>query len=394
MKGKCILYVQHAGAMGGSVVSLRELVLDAVQQQYRCVVACPNQEIADVYRAIGAEAFVTPIMGFNHNTALFYKATVLDILRFIKMLLMTRISFWKMRKIVKAVRPDIVHLNSSVLILYALFFRRFSIPVIYHVRENVVQGYFGWRKSFIRKAANKWAAAIIYISEYEFELLGTDLGKSTVIYNYVHEHAFQQDAEADNRPVADQQFKIVILGGLFNLKGGKTILESLMRAPSEVELLVLGGVDPREKGAELSALESKTYFAEIVALLNRPEVGDRVKFYGRVSNPAKYISRANALLFWAAAPHFPRPVFEAWLLEKPVLYYNPLFKNPIINERNVSVVQENTPDALAKCIQALPGSSFTSAETIAANYAVAKANFTEQNFLKIDAIYRQHLSPE
>jgi len=380
--------------MGGSVVSLRELVFDAIHHRYRCVVVCPNEEIAKIYEGIGAQTFVSPVMGFNHNTAFFYKATPLDALRFVKMLLMTCISFWEMRRIVKATRPNIIHLNSSILILYTWFFSKFAIPVVYHVRENIVPGYFGWRKSFIRKMANKYADAVVFISEHELELLDTDPGKSFVVYNYVHEQAFCRDAQADSQPISDQLFKILILGGLFSLKGGKTILESLKNVQSNVELHVLGGFDPRDNDAELNVIESKAYVMEIVNLLNLPEIGNRVKFYGRVNNPAKYIYQANALLFWAAAPHFPRPVFEAWLLKKPVLYYNPWFKNPMINERAVSVVEQNTAEALAKCIRELPGSLFTSAEIITANYMAAKTNFTERNFQKIDAIYQQHLTVE
>lgn len=394
MTGPRILFVQHALATGGSVVSLREVVTDALQRGYQCTVVCPNPIVAKFYDDIGAATFVTHLTVFNHNTVFFYRATPLDVFRFLKMLIMTFVSFLGLIRIVRSFKPEIIHLNSSNLILYTFFFRIFGIPTIYHVRENVVKGYFGIRKAFIRTMANALPKFIIYISEYELELLRTRIGKSFVIYNYVHEKDFLRSEALPAETTAQispGKFKVIVLGGLFKIKGGDRILQALQYVGEGMELLVLGCSDPRQNGEELAAVDGKPYCMEIVDLLGRASIRNKVKFFGRVARPSDYIAYADALLFWAASPHFPRPVFEAWLLRKPVVYFNPQFKNKIIDEENVCVVGENSAPALASALAGLQASRHMEEEQKAKVYHLAKANFTEANFNKIDALYRRCL---
>ncbi|MBL0742217.1 glycosyltransferase [Chryseolinea sp. Jin1] len=369
--------------------------MDALNQGYDCTVVCPNDTVAKVYDAIGAKTRVTRLTVFNHNTVFFYRATPLHAFLFFKMLVMTVVSFLGLLRIVRSLRPDIVHLNSSNLVLYTLLFKSFGVPTIYHVRENVVSGYFGIRRALIRATANATVRFIIFISEHEFALLGTRAAKSVVIYNYVHKEKFQQGASkivADSGSESELRFRIIILGGLFSLKGGMTIVKSLQKTAADVELLVLGCADPRLQGEELAAVDGDDYRDEMVDLLNAPSVKHRVNFFGRVSNPEAYIAKADVLLFWAASPHFPRPVFEAWLLNKPVLYFNPLFENKIINAQNVYVIPENSEEALTQAMSSVRNSRLMSAESKADNYETARNNFTERNFIKINALYEQCLT--
>src|ERR1700709_2018304 len=97
---KCILYIEHAGIIGGSVVSLKELIIDAIQAGYECHVICTNLQIATFFASTGAIVHVAPVVSFTHNTAYYYKATPFDILRMGRILIKIVFSFYGLTKII------------------------------------------------------------------------------------------------------------------------------------------------------------------------------------------------------------------------------------------------------------------------------------------------------
>jgi glycosyltransferase involved in cell wall biosynthesis len=385
-----ILYLQHADALGGSVVSLRELIVDALENNYNCTVVCPNLKVAKVYDEIGAKTYVNTVARLHHNTVYHYPFSIIGFLRFTKAILKTFWSFIRYWKILTETKPDIVHLNSSTLILCCIFFRIIGVPVILHVRENIVEGNVGIRKNLIRILANKMATAIIYISEYEFQILGTQPDKSFVIYNYVHEDAFK--SKITPLKPSKEKFVLITLGGLFKLKGGNIILQSLAQVSNNIELLILGCDDPRLNDKEILQSETVEYLKELLTLLSLPEIDRKVKFIGKVNDPESYISAADALIFWAALPHFPRPVFEAWLLKIPVIYFNPLFKNGLINTDNTLQVEVSSPTSLREAINNIKSSVVFTDSARERSYALAKLNFTQMNFKKINGVYQSCLN--
>jgi len=344
--------------------------------------------VASVYEAVGIEAHVATVAPLNHNTAYFYKFNLLDPLRVVKVLLMTLLSFVQLVSVVRKVRPDIVHLNSSTLVLYIVFFRFFRLPVVYHVREYVVRGYFGFRRFLIRSLANALATAVIYISEQEQELLKTTAAKSYVVYNYVRLETFMKWGNEPLNAIQKTKFTVLTLGGIVKLKGGSQLLASLAHLKNDAELWVLGGNDPRVHPDEIAKVDGEKYLETILGLLARPEIATRVKFLGRTNQSASYIQACDALIFWANSPHFPRPVFEAWLLKKPVIYHNPGFNNPYITRQTVVMVNGTAPGALASAIETVGHSNVFDADRVNRSFNTAIEHFTEQNFQKIHSLYR------
>lgn len=390
---KTILYLQHADAIGGSVISLKEVIIDALARGYDCTVISRNKAVAEVYEGIGAQSLVGLVAQLNHNSAYSYRLTPIDLLRLMRAFVNTIVSFFSLRRIVKKVKPDIVHLNSSTLFLYTLYFKLSGINTILHVREYIVNGYVGLRKSIIRAFANK-ATYILYISEYEYALLKTKPEKSFVIYNYVHEKTFVAPDDKAEGVSGNPKFSIITLGGLFKLKGGKIILQSLSQMDDTVELIVLGCENPYVHPEEISKREDEKYANDILNLLKEEGVRSKIRFEGKVQDPAPYIRRADALIFWAASPHFPRPVFEAWLLRKPVLYFNPSFQNKIINSENVVVVEEGTVAALCQALTRLRRNEELLKKNVEKAFLLARESFTERNFERIDKVYQMCLRNE
>jgi len=237
--------------------------------------------------------------------------------------------------------------------------------------------------------ANRFATYVICISEHELELLGSRPEKSVVVYNYIHESAFVPKNRNNITYDPNKSLIIISLGGLNSLKGGKKLLQALKETKANVRLLLVGTVDPRIDPGYLRTIDGEAYTNELIELLNDPMISGRVEMIGKVKDPATYIDKAHALIFWAERPHFPRTVFEAWIMHKPVVYYNHGFHNPVITSDRVLEVKDGSPSSLSDAITHLPGSEIFRPESIQQCYELAQANFSEKNFNKIDDIYRR-----
>jgi len=375
---KSVLYIQHAPRVGGSVISLKELVIDAIDHKIDCYVVCVNNEVGEFYKSIGAKTFIAPIAVFNHNTALQYELKFGHLLHVFKQCVKLFFSFFYFLKIILQVKPQIVHLNSSTLISYTLFFWLIGIKSVVHIREFIVKGNWGIRKRILRLMLNFFAEKIFYISEIELENLKTKKSKSLIVYNYLH----TKDLPSDARKAIPYQekFKLITLGGIYKIKGGDVLLESFKHLDDRFELQIMGSEDPRKDVFDLIKVEGQDYYNKIMALLNEEEISKKVKFLGRVNDPMNYLRQANALIFWTLSPHFPRPVFEGWLLDCHIIYYNPDFRNTYINTETVNFVNGYEVLDLKATIENLLSNQEALLYKVENGNNIAHRCFTEQNF--------------
>ncbi|MBI4680017.1 MAG: glycosyltransferase, partial [Nitrospirae bacterium] len=71
-------------------------------------------------------------------------------------------------------KPDIVHLNSSILFTTAIAAYKLKIPVVWHVREILYGKRFNLRKVFSGYLIRKYADRVIAIDNAEAKSLGRD----------------------------------------------------------------------------------------------------------------------------------------------------------------------------------------------------------------------------
>ncbi len=168
-KPRKILYLQHAGAFSGSVMSLLYLLKGLDRSQYLPIIALirPSQELMELYTEAGFETLPWPgIETFEHTTASWARiSSPLTCLQFVKCLLEWKRSQSRTLELIKDVQPDLVHLNSIVLVPSALALKNAGIPFIWHVREEPVPGYWGLRTRFLRNLLKQQGERVIFISQ-------------------------------------------------------------------------------------------------------------------------------------------------------------------------------------------------------------------------------------
>jgi hypothetical protein len=82
------------------------------------------------------------------------------------------IGYWadserRMLALVDSVQPDLVHLNSAVLVPSAHALYRKGIPFVWHVREGPAYGHPGLRLSGMHHAILRWPSELISLTEAE-----------------------------------------------------------------------------------------------------------------------------------------------------------------------------------------------------------------------------------
>jgi glycosyltransferase involved in cell wall biosynthesis len=125
------------------------------------------------------------------------------------------------RALVEKIQPDIVHLNSVVLLGSAMEVSAMGVPLVWHVREPSVKGLFGKRTRKIIKALRTLPDRTIFICKADKKSWG-DPENGTVVYNFIDFEKFYKTMKAKPEWGIDDSgntFYVLFLGGMNKVKG-------------------------------------------------------------------------------------------------------------------------------------------------------------------------------
>jgi glycosyltransferase involved in cell wall biosynthesis len=342
MKRK-ILYIQHAGDIGGSVVSLLYTV-QAIQQrnEYDVTILCKYKNISKYYKSHGINSLYSPFIGFfSHNTVSgFYKIAPIGLFRLATQLFFMPIHIINQVKIIKKLDPDIVHLNATVLLSSGIASYICHKPIVWHIREPLSDGYFGLRRKIISYIIKRLSNVVVAISPYDLSRLGEDTyNNMKIIYNFVDFNEFDRSkydktTEMTRLGLPEDSKVVTTLGGISEIKGSCEIVSS-QRYFSDKEntyILIVGTNFESDESKELiDTLKSlfkrmikpfyKFYIYKFEMALNTVD-RDQVIILGRRTDIPNILAASDILVFGGTVPHFPRPIFEAWAMQKPVVAFD------------------------------------------------------------------------
>lgn len=378
-----IVYVHHGqGTGGGAPVSLVNLILGIKRvAEVDMVVLCLDEEMKNFFQKMtGVSVAILPNPLKNIGKQLIWGSSPLA-WRALKLFLyeLPRLpgSIWRQWLLFRKLQPDIIHLNSSVLFTSAIAARLAGIPLIWHVREVFAGHRFSPRRWFVGWFIRKLADRVIAISPVEARRLGSNLhGKVNVVYNSIDLSRFIASPTSPDEALKDlgltPTHKIIIsLGGVSHWKGTVELIEAMSFTDADTHLILLG---PPSIGnhfdisrgirvilwledllVKLGIQGSRsTYYAERVRIALATAPRDRIHFIGVKDNVVPFLSASDVLVFAGTAPHFPRPVFEAWAMKKPVVVFDILGVNEHVEEGiDAIVVKEKTGPALGHAVARL-----------------------------------------
>ncbi|HEV7663708.1 MAG TPA: glycosyltransferase family 4 protein [Chloroflexota bacterium] len=323
-----ILAVHHGGGVGGAPVSLLKLLsrLDPTLFNPRAVFTEPGPIL--IYATdLGVPAQIEPTGG-----AFFYSAHARLEPRSLARFLRTFPATVKTARLtLRREKPDLLHLNTSVLLAWAAAARREHVPVIWMVRE--VLGPNPWLRRWHAAFITRHAHRVVTTSDVVRACFRSP-GEANVerVYNAVDLTEFSPPSLAASAAARhdlglspDRQI-VMAIGSVQRVKGHWLLLEALKHLPSVVDLvLVTGGVDASYANSARGRIKRALHLPldNLDALLRDAAergLSDRLYVTGFRRDVARALSAADVLAFPSlAAEGFGRPIIEAMALARPVV---------------------------------------------------------------------------
>jgi len=348
---KKILFIHHGEVPGGAPTSLATTLIEIKQQQpdWQLIVWCVNNSMKKYFEnieGVTVELISKPaknlgkflIWGGLFKTSNFFFSVLQDI----------RYSYGLMKLYKERIlnlNPDIIHLNSSILFIPAWAAYSLKVKFIWHIREIIKVKKFSIRRLFLKWVYPK-SDKIVLISESCFTNLNELLSLSEVIFNGVNIESFlKQSLNPHYRKdysINRENVVLCHLGGINPRKGLADCIEIFNKLPENVSFLIAG---PKIQSInnKISSKDKISWVIEDILIRLRikeyrflnyskrveyyfqmlnTNARDRIYFLGEISDVGTLLSESDILLFTATEPHFPRPVYEAWLMKKLVIAYD------------------------------------------------------------------------
>ncbi len=369
---KRILFVQHAGVLGGSVKTLRRFLLSLKETDYEAQLCLlnPTPEVEEYYQACDIPVILNRrILPFPHTSGSWLHPTdIITIYTGLLGLLHWRRSERETRRLVEEHPCDLVHLNSSILLPSAFALHKMGQKFVWHVREAPQSRYFGNRLRLFRKCLKELPTERVFLSNSDrYGWLGrSDLG--VVIPHSVEDYLFALHAETGDAKarlgIPSQTKCLLYLGGFARIKGVFVLLHTLKLLAKQGEPFVcLMPLTERVRGMSLRSRVGR-------AILQIVSGGtDEIKALAMIEewNLQKYIRRmpyqedlrellqaADILVFPAVVPHFAVPVIEAGAVGKPVIASDYAAMRELVEDQKTGIlVNPGNAVALASAINAL-----------------------------------------
>lgn len=390
-----ILFIHHTTGWGGSPNSMIKLINSLDKERFEAkVLLLKNSSIVEKllenninYAIADSWFYKNNYSSFTHSEAGYIKWH--QAYSFIKHLVFWLLSryYFANRELLKH-RFDIAHLNSSVLTDWLAPASRHG-KVVIHIREPFRRGNYDILQSFFRSQMRKYANRIVAISKDNAKRIEIP-DKTTVIYNY---------AEIPKTAPSDYSYKskkVLYLGGSATIKGYFTLVDALDFLDKNVRVLFGGYYHTTNNPKSL-----KDWIKHIVRLMIRKKYISAYKkisqhpnaiLIGLTHNVNDYLSETCCLVSPFSAPHFARPIIEAYLHKKPVIGSDVDGMNEIIeHEVTGLIVPKNNAMELAMAINNLTRNSKKAKKFGEAGFAIAIEKFTDKNVCKFEQMYNKIL---
>lgn len=350
LKGKKVIFIHHGSAPGGAPTSLRNLCDGLLRQvpELNIQVACAFSPMIPFFRECKG-LVVKQYIGLPVNAGkkligfspLWHLPTMLNMI--LQFLLSPRViaqeTSW-----LKNEKPDLVHLNSSVLWTSAIAANRLGVPVIWHIRETLKGGRWNIRRRLYSRFITSTASAIIAICAQNAKQLSTrGQERAAIVYNGINLNDYAPDrfdkAEARHHfNLPDDAFLVLSLGGDSPQKGLWQICRALNNSSEDIHLVLAGATHASKQEAispltkakwttedilvKLGVLQNHTWQYTQRAEQSARKVKDRIHKVGFSQDVPRLLAACDVLVFGGTTPHFPRPVYEAWAMGKPIIAFN------------------------------------------------------------------------
>ncbi|GAA4109742.1 hypothetical protein GCM10022393_06490 [Aquimarina addita] len=292
--------------MGGAPKSLAYLIQGLDKRKYEPIVLCiKNGPVVDLFRASGAEVVVK-----NKKMFPFHGTTVsgMSFMLFVKNIIGALITLFRAPFILKKINPDIIHLNTTCLFMFALVSKKFvnkNTPVVSHIREPLLPNFFG---SILRFFNEKYVDKLIAISEFDASCFKQT--RPVIIPNFVNFDLYIKK-KSDLRAklgIAKEDIVFTFLSRISPSNGALELARTAKEIKSKIFHFLMVGYDKEDKSIYNNNVKS---FAS-----------SNIHFVEMQNDVKEVLSITDVLVSPFTEPHFSRAVIEAGALQIPSIISN------------------------------------------------------------------------
>jgi len=332
-----VLYVHSSADLYGSDVALLNLVT-RLPETIRPIVVLPEEGLlAERFREHGIDTRIFPLAVPRR-----YYCHPMRVYRLLMLLVEFVTCWWRMRRLIRRERVDLVHLNVSILLGPAWVARGCGKPVLWHCREIFPER--GWWRRLLIGAAERWATRIACISNaVRAQFHAHD--KACVVFDAVVPEELKT---RDSAPVRQQlglrpdDLCVGIVGRLNDWKGQDVLIRAaprvLQQFPTAV-FLVVGDVYKKNEAIR----------RDLQRLTEELGIRSRVLFTGFRTDVSRILDVMDVFVLASKRPEpFGIVQLEAMMKEKPVVATNrggPL--DVVVEGETGFLVPPNDPESLA-----------------------------------------------
>ena len=313
---KRIVFIHHGRGLGGAPLSLLYLIQGLDKERFEPVVVfLHDSEALKLFKAHNLTVVgPTNTYDFPHTKIWWLSWRQLPLLArvisdSIKTIIVTAPALYT------SLKPDILHLNTSSLIAWAAAAHVKKIPVVWHIREPLADGYMGLRKRLVRWCVRTFSTVIVPISHHDAQPWNR-LPKTHVVYNAVPTHRFDFSITPARIDHGSQQ-RILFLGGCSREKGTLQLLitfQELVKRLPQAHLVIAGAL-PAAGGWRVSP--GSQFAAQVHRYLQR--LAPNITLAGVTYDIPALMASCQVVVFPATVGHFARPIIEAGFMKKPVI---------------------------------------------------------------------------
>lgn len=296
---KKIVYIHHGGNQGGAPRSLKFLIQKLDKSRYEPYVICmSDRRNISFFEEAGAKVI------FDETLKPFHGSTVsgMNWKLFGKNIFGVLPTYFRMKKIIWDLKPDLIHLNSTCLFPAAAACKKVfpDVPIVCHVREPLLEGFFG---DILRKWNNEFVDYYIAIEQYDAESLHNNTVQTSVVYNFVDlkEFAYSEKTKVftDLLGIDESDFVVLYMARIVPSNGALELAKAFHGSQTQNMHLVMIG----DKETDQSE------YAQTVRKIAKEN--DKIHILGFRSDVSQMLAGSDVVVCPFIEPHFARTVIEA-----------------------------------------------------------------------------------
>ena len=388
-KKKKVLFIHHAEGIGGSSISMINLIKYIDKSIFEVkVLLLKSSEVCSLLEDNYIEYSVAPYKFYNkyyHYYPIYkHKKNIFDILyNLYEMLCWLLSRFFFSNKLLDIYEADIIHLNSLVLTDFLHASHKKAITIL-HLREVINDGFLGLNKKYNRNIINKYCDHIISISYDNAKHLNL-LEKTTVIYNHISNISTIDEPNDSYK----EEKSVLYLGGANLIKGFDILVKSLEYLDKDI-IVYFAGNYPHTKVYGINILK-KIKNKKMQQLLRIMRSSANAIEIGIIKDIQTYLKRVCCVVAPASIEHFQRPILESYLMKKPIIVTNICGIDELVEDGKTGIVVPiRCPTELAKGINYICNNSIEREKMGVNGFKKYYSNFI-QSFDNINKIYKNTL---